>query len=273
MSSGCDAKVIGSAVISRGWFVMIHSSILTKAPKALFYKTDVLQIRCRYGAVKGFCKMTVVQNEKPAKRGRGRPPVRSDDETRHLLIEAAAKEFQLRGFAAAGMGAIAERAGFSTRTIYQLVATKVELFEMVVLDRISRFMLAVDEGTLDGMEPELGLRRILTAYGCLTLSPETIAINRLVIAEGERFPEIAASFHETAVMLTSRVIESWLEHQSERGRIKLSDIHQAAGMLRGMMIMEPQRAVFLGRQQAPSAAEIQDRAAVCAKLFLRGCQV
>jgi len=216
--------------------------------------------------------MTVVQNKDVVKRGRGRPPVRSDEETRRLLIEAAAKEFQLSGFAAAGMGAIAERAGFSTRTIYQLVPTKVDLFEMVISDRIGRFMLEVHEETLDAVAPIEALRRILIAFGNLTLSPETIAINRLVIAEGERFPEIAAAFHEKAITQVNRIVETWLVHQNDRGRITLADPHAAAGMLRGMMIMEPQRAVFLGLRGAPSAAEIQDRAEICAQLFLRGCQ-
>jgi hypothetical protein len=53
--------------------------------------------------------------------------------------------------------------------------------------------------------------------------------------------------------------------------IELDDPHAAAGMLRGMMIMEPQRAAMIGRAAVPSAAEIAERARVCVRLFLRGC--
>ena len=42
-------------------------------------------------------------------------------------------------------------------------------------------------------------------------------------------------------------------------------------MLRGMMIMEPQRAVMLGRGSLPTDAEIAARARACVRLFLRGC--
>jgi hypothetical protein len=43
-------------------------------------------------------------------------------------------------------------------------------------------------------------------------------------------------------------------------------------MLRGMMIMEPQRAVMLGQRPAPDAEEIAARASMCARLFLNGCR-
>jgi AcrR family transcriptional regulator len=216
--------------------------------------------------------MAGLQNQGMIKRGRGRPPVRSEEETRRLLIEAASEEFQSKGFAAAAMGSISQRASVSTRTIYQLVSTKAELFELVIIDRSGRFMLAIDEEALDILEPVEALRRILVTYGTLTLSAETIALTRLVIAEGERFPEIAAAFHAKGIERVNRVIEGWLVRQNERGLISLRDPHAAAGMLRGMMILEPQRAVFFGKAMAPSSAEIAERAEACALLFLRGCQ-
>ena len=75
---------------------------------------------------------------------------------------------------------------------------------------------------------------------------------------------------------TARIVENaivdWLERQCARGLIKLDDLQAASGMLRGMMILEPQRAVMLGQRAAPSADEITARAGACARLFLRGCR-
>jgi hypothetical protein len=65
----------------------------------------------------------------------------------------------------------------------------------------------------------------------------------------------------------------WLRRQRERGLIQLDDVHAAAGMLRGMMIMEPQRAVMLGQRATPDAGEIAARAKSSARLFLNGCAV
>jgi AcrR family transcriptional regulator len=215
--------------------------------------------------------MAMRQIHNGVSRPRGRPPIRSDDDTRRLIIEAAGQEFRANGYAATCMNAVAQRAGISTKTLYRLIPTKAELFAHVVSDRIGRFILAVDDAVLDGLDLPTALERILIAYGMLALDPEPIAINRLVIGESDRFPEIAATFYETAIVRTSRAMESWLRRQCEHGRLRLDDVEVAAGMLRGMMIMEPQRAVMLGQRAAPDAQEIARRARFAAHLFLNGC--
>ena len=111
------------------------------------------------------------------------------------------------------------------------------------------------------------------AYGTLTLSDEVIAMNRLIIRECDQFPEIAAAFYEAAIQRTTDAMAGWLRRQCERGLIKLEDPQVVAGMLRGMMIMEPQRAVMLGQRNAPDHDEIVARAKQCARLFLQGCPV
>ena len=49
-----------------------------------------------------------------APRGRGRPQVRSDEDTRAIIFEAARAEFAQSGYAATGMESVARRAGVST---------------------------------------------------------------------------------------------------------------------------------------------------------------
>ena len=205
-------------------------------------------------------------------RPRGRPPMRSDDDTRRVIIEAAGQAFQANGYAATCMNEVAQRAGISTKTLYRLIPTKAELFANVVSDRIGRFILAIDEEVLDPLDLPTALERILIAYATLALDPEPIAINRLVIGESDRFPEIAATFYETAIVRTSRAIESWLRRQCERGQLRLEDPEVAAGMLRGMTVMDPQRAVMLGQRAAPDAEEIARRARFAAHIFLNGCR-
>jgi len=214
----------------------------------------------------------MVQIQQSVKRRRGRPQIRCDDDTRQLIIEAAAKEFQAKGYAATCIGDVAQQAGVSTRTLYRLIPTKAALFKAVVTDSIDGFMLAIDEQVLGALGLEAALERILAEFGRLTLSEETIAINRLVIGECERFPEIAAAFYEAAIQRISDAMANWLRRQGERGLIKLDDPQTAAGILRGMMIMDPQRAAMLGQRSAPGPDEIALRARVCARLFLEGCR-
>jgi AcrR family transcriptional regulator len=217
--------------------------------------------------------MIMLQNAEQTRRSRGRPQIRCDEETRGLLVEAARQEFLTKGYAGTCMNDVARRAGVSTKTVYRLIPNKADLLRRVISDTIGKFMLNIDAEPMEALPTSEALERILVAYGTLTLSDETIAMNRLIIRECDQFPEIAAAFYEAAIQRTTDAMAGWLRRQCERGLIKLDDPQVVAGMLRGMMIMEPQRAVMLGQRSAPDHDEIVARAKQCARLFLQGCPV
>jgi AcrR family transcriptional regulator len=197
--------------------------------------------------------------------------MRSDEETRRLIVAAAGQEFQANGYAATCIIDVAERAGVSTKTLYRLIPTKAELFTNVVTDRIGQFVLEIDHDAAALRDPMDALERMLVAYGTLTLEARTISMNRLVLSECGNFPEIAAAFYENAIVRTSVSMAALLQRLCALGLISLDDPYEATGMLRGMMIMEPQRATMLGQSAAPDAAAIAARAKRCARLFLEGC--
>ncbi len=206
-----------------------------------------------------------------ARRPRGRPRLRSDEETRALIVQAARTAFQTRGFAATCIADVAQRAGVSTKTLYRLIPNKAELFESVVAERIGRAVPGIEFDFGPEPDPQQVIERILIAYGELTLEPGTIAINRLVIGECANFPEIAETFYERAIERTSQAMARALRRLCALGLIELEDPAEATSMLRGMMIMEPQRAVMLGRHAAPDLEAIHARAKRCARLFVHGC--
>jgi AcrR family transcriptional regulator len=215
--------------------------------------------------------MEVSEIRKEPCRGRGRPQTRSDEATSRLIVDAAQQHFQERGYAGTGMGAVAQSAGVSTKTLYRLFPTKADLFRNVISARIGDFILAIDDEALPDADLATALEYILTAFGKLTLDEGSIAVFRLVLAEGERFPEIAVAFYEGAIRRTRAALATWLDRQRQRGLIAVEDPLEAAGMLRGMMVTELQRAVMMRQRPAPDAAEIAAHARSCVRLFLHGC--
>jgi AcrR family transcriptional regulator len=216
--------------------------------------------------------MVVIEKSAP-RRCRGRPQVRSDEETHALILEAAGQEFQANGYEATSIADVAERAGVSTKTLYRLIPTKADLFADVIADRIGRFVLEYDLSRLDCLDAAAALERMLTVFGTLTLEPRTVALTRLVIGESRAFPEVGAAFYENAILRTSQAMEDGLRRLCARGLIALNDPREAVSMLRGMMIMEPQRAAMLGQREPPGPEEIAARAKRCAQIFLNGCAV
>jgi AcrR family transcriptional regulator len=213
-------------------------------------------------------KPGVVNEER---RGRGRPQARPDEETRIVIVEAAREEFATSGYAATSMESVARRAGISTKTLYRLIPNKAALFEAIITDGIDRFVSRIRLRGCENGDIECALRDALIAVGELVLDGPVIGLLRMVIGEGDKFPEITDTFYNKAIKRTESTLANWLKAHTERGMIEIDDATEAAGILLGMLAFQPQRAVMLGHRPAPSRKELERRAGVVAKLFLRGC--
>ena len=208
---------------------------------------------------------------KTVKRGRGRPQARPDEVTRRLIHEAAQQEFLESGYAATCMEAVAARAGVSTKTLYRLIPTKAALFEGMVTARLDEFFAGIVADVVDSPDLASALETMLVDCAGLTLDKEVLGVHRLVIAELDRFPELAQAFYKNGIQRVPVVLAEWLDTQRKRGMLRLEDPKAAAGMLLGMMISEPQRAAILRQGKPLSPNAVRERARACAQLFLRGC--
>ena len=208
-----------------------------------------------------------------ARRCRGRPQVRPDEETRQIIYEAARHAFAANGYAATGMEAVARRAGVSTKTLYRLIPNKAALFDGMVTDRLDRALASIDFEAIDHAEIEQALHAVLTACAELTLDEEVVELQRMVLQEAGNTSDIAGMFYKNGIQRIAAALADWLRAQQKRGSIELDDAEEAAGMLLGMLASAPRRAALFGRVPLPSRAEIEARVRACAKLFLRGCRV
>jgi AcrR family transcriptional regulator len=208
----------------------------------------------------------------PDRRCRGRPQLRSDDETRQIIYEAARHEFAANGFAATSTEKVARRAGVSTKTLYRLIPSKAELFEGMVVDRLDRFFADVNLRTTFRYDDiEQALTAVLLACMDLVLDPEVVVLQRIVLQEAGA-SSLAQTYYKDGILRTASALAAWLRRQVKQGLIDLDDPDEAAGMLIGMVASAPQRATIYGGLPLPSRAEIEWRAATCARLFLQGCK-
>jgi AcrR family transcriptional regulator len=208
-------------------------------------------------------------SEEP-RRGRGRPQLRSDEETRTIIFEAARQEFATSGYAASNMECVARRAGISTKTLYRLIPTKAAMFEAMVTDRLDQFVAKIRLRPCQGTEIEPALKEALLACAELVLNHDVVALQRMVLAESEKFPEIAQTFYAKAMRRTVATLANWLRVEKERGLIAIDDPEIAAGILLGMLAFEPHRAAMFGRKPLPGRKDLEKRVQICAKLFLHG---
>jgi len=169
------------------------------------------------------------------------------------------------------MESVARCAGVSTKTLYRLIPNKAALFEAIITDGIDRFVSRLRLKACDGSDIEGSLREAMIAVGELILDGSVIGLLRMIVAEGDKFPEITDTFYTKAIKRTESTLANWLKAQAARGLIAIDNPTETAGMLLGMLAFQPQRAVMFARAPAPDRKELERRARVVAALFLKGC--
>jgi AcrR family transcriptional regulator len=204
------------------------------------------------------------------RRCRGRPQLRPDDETRQIIYEAARHQFAESGYAATSMETVARRAGVSTKTLYRLVPNKAALFEGMVTDRLDRFLSEVNLRAIDCAEIDEALYAALLACASLSLDPEVIALQRMVLQETGK-ADLARTYYQNGMARNVAALADWLRKQQTR-LIALDSADEAAGFLLGMVAFAPLRAAVFGGLPPLSKRQIEARVRSCVALFLRGCQ-
>ena len=141
----------------------------------------------------------------------------------------------------------------------------------MITDRIDRFTSVVRLGASQNAELQSALREALIVCGELILDGEVIALQRMILGESEKFPEIAETFYQKAIRRTEGTLADWLKAQHARGLIDIEDADATAGILLGMLVFQPQRAVWFGHAPPPEREALERRATAVARMFLNGC--
>ena len=151
------------------------------------------------------------------RRCRGRPQLRPDDETRQIIYQAARHEFAASGYAATSTETVARRAGISTKTLYRLIPNKAALFEAMVASRLDGLLLDVNLQAADDVDFETALNAALLACANLSLDPEVVALQRIVLQEANQFSDLAATFYRNGIARLIAALSGWLRG-SDRAR-------------------------------------------------------
>jgi AcrR family transcriptional regulator len=207
--------------------------------------------------------MTPDSNSLRKPRSGGRPPRDAVEELDARMIACAARLFMERGYAGVSIEAVASAAGVGKNTIYRRHATKADLFQAVVDDQI-RTLLKTPEEIEDG-DLESRLTRLAVLLVEAALNPETTALQRLVIAEAERFPEIAAICLDRAFRPAIALARSVLERGGGQ-----SDLDFAAQQFVAAAVYGPHLDALMGRRSLNSAEDIARYVENAVVLFLKG---
>lgn len=160
--------------------------------------------------------------------------------TRERILDHALRLFAERGYEATSVGEIETAAGLAPRSgaLYKHFASKRALIDAALAERFGH-MDAIDErveampaGPPEDLRAELDL---LARMALDELESER-ELCRLVMKEGERFPELAAAFHAGIVVRGHRIAASWLGHRAGALGIDLPDAEATAQVMTDALV-------------------------------------
>jgi AcrR family transcriptional regulator len=166
-------------------------------------------------------------------RGRGRPKLRDDATQRAHIVAAARDVFLAGGYDATTMDAVAQRAGVSKRTVYQLFDGKDALFAAIVAAHRD-LMLNVPEGD-DDRPLDVALESIFRLDLDADSERDRTVLLRLMMLETRMRPDLARVVFRHGPEESRAILAGWLARQAERGRIAIGEPVQTAGLLMHMV--------------------------------------
>lgn len=147
-------------------------------------------------------------------RSGGRPSRVEAEKIEGRILDVATGLFFRQGFAVTSMEQVAAVARISKRTLYARFRDKAALFHDVVERKVGLWRGSFEAELEYPDSLEAALRQAAEGILRVALEPEALALHRMVVAEAERFPELARTLSATSAAgaeWLSHLLRSWPE--------------------------------------------------------------
>jgi AcrR family transcriptional regulator len=193
---------------------------------------------------------------KPAPgRRQGRPDQQGVEALDRRLIETAARLFSEQGYSATSVEQVAAAAGAGKQTIYRRYPSKEQLFKAALSEHMVRGVVDAWERRMEDLtrrakdetsSPLAALKMICRSALDFVLEPDMISLQRVMIAEEQRFP-ISAGDLERGALVFEGVVGRQLRAAVEAGEIPHYHGRYTEQALIGMVMGWASKQTLLGR--------------------------
>jgi TetR/AcrR family transcriptional repressor of mexJK operon len=193
-------------------------------------------------------------------------------EKRTNLLRVAGEMFLERGYDAVSLDDILSRTGGSKTTLYSYYGGKEGLFAAMVQKKCQDKLAPMRELEVSQMDPEAGLTAIGRRFlNCVT-DDEGRSFYRMIIAESERFPALAAEFFAAGPDMVQSVVRQNLERWQRTGLLRGGNAGKLAVQFIGIMLGDFSVRSLLKLSPVLSEKEIRDWVSRGVNLFLEGAR-
>jgi AcrR family transcriptional regulator len=214
--------------------------------------------------------VSVREDRKPRRERRpghgGRPTAAEGRRRQQRLLDTAIALFMSRGFDGTSIEAVAEAVGMSKRTVYARYRDKNELFGAALRALIDRSLAPFNQFQTGPRPLEPTLMAIGRHLLSVALTPQSVGLYRILVAEAERHPELARLAHAEGRQQAIRGIEAALRRHARELRAR--DLGAAAEQFLSLVVDSSLRGAALGLRSG--TADIDRTVGAAVDLFLNG---
>src|SRR5215472_5648411 len=185
------------------------------------------------------------------------------------VLTAAKRAFLANGYGAVSMDMIAREAGVSKATVYAHFAGKEDLFGAVIGRECESYFARFTAGELDPGDVRGSLFVLGRRFLDLVLSPDAIALHRIIVAEVTRFPALGEVFWQAGPERERVQIEGFLRSAVAAGALSLADPRRGAEQFVSLVRGDIHLRQLLRLDREPGDSELDEAAAAAADTFIR----
>src|SRR5262249_50379445 len=188
------------------------------------------------------------------------------------IVEAATALFLSKGYQGTSVDEIAALAAVGKQTVYKHFADKQRLFSEIILGNIATaegFTSAAADILRDTNDLERDLREVARRYLTTVIQPSVLQLRRLIIAEADRFPELARTYYERVPGHTRAAVASCFQAVARGGPRRGAGPALAASHFAWLVLGQPlNKAMFCGYGGPFSTSELDHLADAAVRVFL-----
>jgi TetR/AcrR family transcriptional regulator, mexJK operon transcriptional repressor len=215
---------------------------------------------------------TAASAQVPSDPGGGHEEPGRSARKRRAIMTAARTLFLAKGYDGASMDDVAALAAVSKQTVYKHFADKKRLFTAIItgdIDAAESLTAQIVAALGDSEDLEHDLRQFARQHVIDVTQPHLIQLRRIVIAEAERFPELARTWYASGPERAHATLADQFRALARRGLLRVDDPLLAAQHLNWLILSIPlNRAMFHGNDIEFTSSELERYADEGARVFL-----
>jgi len=193
---------------------------------------------------------------------------------RRAVLDAAGALFLEGGYGATSMDAVAERAGVAKQTLYNHFGSKEALFAAICGELCDRLLGELPSVVVPAGAAEAPLEEVLLGlarrHSEVILTPASLALHRILVAESPRFPELGPATWAAGGIPALDTLAHFLAERERRGELALDDPHLAAERFYGAITGCLQVRALLNVEPRPAPGGLERRLRGCVAAFVAG---